>query len=54
MAVKRMAIVVAVTVRVVTVQALDLEGCRVQLVLRAGHVNVGVGFFGAAKQQACL
>ena len=54
MAVKRMAVVVTVTVCVMAVYALDLQGCSVQLVLRAGHVNMGVGFFGTAKQQARL
>ena len=54
MAVKRMAIVVTVTVRVVAVHTLDLQGSSLQFVLRAGDVYVSVSFFGAAKQQACL
>ena len=57
MIVVRVAVVMPMTVAdavAMAVQALDLEGCSIELVLRAGDVNVGVGFFGAAKQQACF
>ena len=55
MVVMRVAVVVAMAVTnavTVAVQALDIQGRRVELVLRAGHVNMGVCFFGTAKQQA--
>ena len=50
MVVVRMAMVVAVTMAdavAMAVHAVNLQRRCIQLVLRAGDVNVGVGFFGA-------